>query len=77
MPEGYQQSRRSVEKVNIRPQHTFFVPAEGFPLALYTGILQGSSHVEKVETSERRPFRQYYAKPCAICVRVDAERDPH
>ena len=41
----------------------------------HIGILQGSNHVEKAETSEYCSFHWCYAKLHAIRVRMDAERN--
>ena len=38
-------------------------------------ILQRGYHVEKVKTSEHRPFRWHHNESFASCLGVDAERN--
>ena len=70
-PRINRRERQAMEKVSVRYWHTVSY------LLKYTfwhiGILQGSNHLEKIETREYCSLRRRYARSLAICVRVDAE----
>ena len=65
-------NRQDIERVGNCRWHTVS------DLLMYTcrciDVLQGSSRMEKVETSEYRSLYRRYTGSFAICVRVDAKR---
>lgn len=67
------QNLQTIEKVNICYRHIFSHLLK-HPRCC-TGVLQGSSCVEKAKASERRSLHWCYDKPHATCVRMDAKRN--